>query len=62
MPPNRPGARARLRALQAEIIELILERELEPGEALPTETELAALLGTGRNTLIPLPDGSVAKP
>jgi len=51
VPPNRIGAQARLRALQAEIIELILERELEPGEALPTETELAALLGTGRNTL-----------
>lgn len=51
MPPNRPGAQARLRALQEGIIELILERELEPGEALPTETELAALLGTGRNTL-----------
>ena len=51
VPPNRPGAQARLRALQEGIIELILERELEPGEALPTETELAALLGTGRNTL-----------
>lgn len=51
MPPHRPGAQARLRALQDGIIELILERELEPGEALPTETELAALLGTGRNTL-----------
>ena len=51
VPPNRLGAQARLRALQAEIIDLILERELEPGEALPTETELAALLGTGRNTL-----------
>lgn len=51
LPPNRPGAQARLRALQAEIIELILERELEPGEPLPTETELAAALGIGRNTL-----------
>lgn len=51
VPPNRLGAQARLRAMQAEIIDLILERELEPGEALPTETELAALLGTGRNTL-----------
>lgn len=51
VPPNRLGAQARLRALQAEIIDLILERELEPGEALPTETELAALLGIGRNTL-----------
>ena len=51
LPPNRLGAQARLRALQAGIIELILERELEPGEPLPTETELAAALGIGRNTL-----------
>lgn len=50
-PPRRLGAQARLRALQAGIIELILERELEPGDPLPTENELAALLGIGRNTL-----------
>ncbi|NUU33035.1 FadR family transcriptional regulator [Arthrobacter sp. C9C5] len=45
------GAQARLRALQADIIELILERELGPGDPLPTENELAPLLGIGRNTL-----------
>ena len=50
-PAARLGARDRLRALQADIVELILERELEPGDPLPTENELAALLGVGRNTL-----------
>jgi len=50
-PSSRVGAQARLRALQADIVELILERELEPGDPLPTEIELAALLGVGRNTL-----------
>jgi DNA-binding FadR family transcriptional regulator len=50
-PPSRLGAQARLRALQADVIELILERDLEPGDPLPTENELAALLGIGRNTL-----------
>ena len=32
-------------------MELILERELEPGDPLPTENELSAALGVGRNTL-----------
>ena len=51
MPPARFSAQARLRALQADIIELILERELVTGDPLPTENELAAALGVGRNTL-----------
>jgi DNA-binding FadR family transcriptional regulator len=51
MPPARFSAQARLRALQSDIMELILERELEAGDPLPTENELAAALGVGRNTL-----------
>lgn len=51
MPPARFSAHTRLRALQADIMELILERELETGDPLPTENELAAELGVGRNTL-----------
>jgi DNA-binding FadR family transcriptional regulator len=51
VPQVRFSAQARLRALQADIMELILERELEAGDALPTENELSAVLGVGRNTL-----------
>ena len=51
VPPARFGAQARLRALQSDIMELILDRELEPGDALPTENELCLALGVGRNTL-----------
>lgn len=51
VPPPRFSAQSRLRALQAEIMDLILDRELEPGDPLPTETELSAVLGVGRNTL-----------
>lgn len=51
MPPARFSAQARLKALQADIMELILERGLEAGDALPTENELSAELGVGRNTL-----------
>lgn len=51
MPPARFSAQARLRALQADIMELILERELDAGDPLPTEHELSAALGVGRNTL-----------
>ncbi|WP_211878901.1 FadR/GntR family transcriptional regulator [Pseudarthrobacter albicanus] len=47
----RFSAQARLRALQSDIMELILERELDTGDPLPTENELAAALGVGRNTL-----------
>jgi DNA-binding FadR family transcriptional regulator len=51
VPPARFSAQARLRALQSDIMELILERELEAGDPLPTENELSAALGVGRNTL-----------
>ena len=51
LPPARFSAQARLRALQADIMDLILERELEAGDPLPTENELSAVLGVGRNTL-----------
>ena len=51
LPPARFSAQARLRALQADIMNLILERELEAGDPLPTENELSAVLGVGRNTL-----------
>jgi DNA-binding FadR family transcriptional regulator len=50
-PLARFSAQARLRALQADILELILERDLVPGDPLPTENELTAALGVGRNTL-----------
>jgi DNA-binding FadR family transcriptional regulator len=51
LPQARFSAQARLRALQSDIMELILARELETGDPLPTELELAAALGVGRNTL-----------
>ena len=51
LPPARFSAQNRSRALQAEIMELILDRDLKAGDALPTEAELAAALGIGRNTL-----------
>jgi DNA-binding FadR family transcriptional regulator len=47
----RFSAQARLRALQSDIMDLILDRELEAGDPLPTENELALALGVGRNTL-----------
>jgi DNA-binding FadR family transcriptional regulator len=51
LPLARFSAQARLRALQSDILELILERDLVPGDPLPTENELTAALGVGRNTL-----------
>lgn len=51
VPQARFSAQARLRALQADIMDLILERELEAGDPLPTESELSVTLGVGRNTL-----------
>lgn len=47
----RFSAQARLRALQEDIMDLILERDLGVGDALPTESELSQALGVGRNTL-----------
>lgn len=51
VPQARFSAQTRLRALQADIMELILDRELEAGDPLPTENELSLALGVGRNTL-----------
>ncbi|MGP9503858.1 FadR/GntR family transcriptional regulator [Specibacter sp. AOP5-B1-6] len=50
-PKARFSAQARLRALQADIMELILERDLDAGDPMPTESELCEVLGVGRNTL-----------
>lgn len=47
----RANAANRLQALQQEIMELILERGLVPGDPLPTEHELVEVLGVGRNTV-----------
>lgn len=47
----RFSAQARLRALQSDIMDLILERGLDAGDPLPTENELVATLGVGRNAL-----------
>ncbi|MDQ0094281.1 FadR/GntR family transcriptional regulator [Paeniglutamicibacter psychrophenolicus] len=49
--PPRLDAHARLRALTSDITDLILDRGLLPGDAMPTEQELMAELGVGRNTL-----------
>lgn len=51
VPKARFSAQVRLRALQADVMELILERDLEAGDAMPTENELCEVLGVGRNTL-----------
>ncbi|MCQ2002169.1 FadR family transcriptional regulator [Arthrobacter zhaoxinii] len=51
LPPARFSAQNRSRALQADIMELILDRDLKAGDALPTEGELTLALGIGRNTL-----------
>lgn len=40
-----------MQTLRARIIDLILDRGLHPGDSIPTETELMATLGVGRNTL-----------
>ncbi|MDJ0317991.1 MULTISPECIES: FadR/GntR family transcriptional regulator [Arthrobacter] len=51
VPRARFSAQVRLRALQADIMELILDRDLDSGDAMPTESELCEVLGVGRNTL-----------
>ena len=38
-------------ALQTEIKQLILDRRLGPGDALPTESDLVEMLGVGRNSV-----------
>lgn len=53
-PPTRHvrlGAHERLRALTSDIMDLIIERGLRAGDALPTENVLTEELGVGRNTL-----------
>ncbi|MGP9528000.1 FadR/GntR family transcriptional regulator [Glutamicibacter sp. AOP5-A2-18] len=50
-PVRRPDARARLRTLTNDITTLILDRGLLPGDPMPTEQELMAELGVGRNSL-----------
>lgn len=47
----RLGAQERLRALTSDIMDLIIERGLRAGDALPTENVLTEELGVGRNTL-----------
>ena len=49
--PARFSAQIRSNALQTRIMELILEQGLDVGDALPTESELSAELGVGRNTV-----------
>lgn len=49
--PARLAAQDRMRVLQADIMDLILERRLAVGDPMPTETELCAELGVGRNTI-----------
>ena len=49
--PARFSAQLRSRALQTRIMDLILDRGLDVGDAMPTESELSAELGVGRNTV-----------
>ncbi|MCB5283466.1 FCD domain-containing protein [Arthrobacter sp. AL08] len=49
--PARFSAQIRSHALQTRIMDLILEQGLDVGDALPTESELSAVLGVGRNTV-----------
>ena len=50
-PRERATAANRSRALQHEIMGLILDRGLLPRDPLPTELELVNELGVGRNTV-----------
>lgn len=52
-PAVRPArlAAQRMHALQNDIMDLILRRDLDVGDAMPTENELCAELGVGRNTI-----------
>lgn len=51
MPKRRVGAADRMRALQQDIMEFILDQGLAPGDPMPTEFELVEELGVGRNTV-----------
>ncbi|MGP5072414.1 FadR/GntR family transcriptional regulator [Arthrobacter rhombi] len=48
---TRLGAQERLRALTTDLMDLIIDRGLRAGDALPTEAVLTEELGVGRNTL-----------
>ncbi|WP_129661483.1 FadR/GntR family transcriptional regulator [Rothia uropygialis] len=48
---RRVGAADRMHALQQEIMTIILDRGLTPGDPMPTEYELVEELGVGRNTV-----------
>lgn len=48
--PRRYEQRTQV-AVQEEIKQLVLDRGLAPGDALPTESELVELLGVGRNSV-----------
>ena len=57
--PSRAHARvapSRSSTTAAQIKELILTRNLHPGDALPTENELCDLLGVSRPTVVRLAD------
>lgn len=47
----RFGAQERMRTLQNDIMDLILSRNLDVGDPMPTENELCSALGVGRNTV-----------
>lgn len=47
----RSGAAERMRELQQDIMSIILDRGLAPGDPMPTEYELVEELGVGRNTV-----------
>jgi DNA-binding FadR family transcriptional regulator len=47
---RRGGDGLMIRALQDQIKQLIIDRGLQPGDPLPTEEELCALFGSGRNS------------
>lgn len=49
--PAKRSAQRRMREIQHDIIELILDSDLDVGDPMPTELELCARLGVGRNSL-----------
>ncbi|MBS1674552.1 MAG: FadR family transcriptional regulator [Actinobacteria bacterium] len=51
MRPARFGAQERMRTLQNDIMDIILTSGLNVGDPMPTEGDLCAALGVGRNTV-----------
>ncbi|WP_235503655.1 FadR/GntR family transcriptional regulator [Curtobacterium sp. S6] len=51
VPKKRAGATERMHELQQDIMAIILDRGLAPGDPMPTEYELVDELGVGRNTV-----------